>query len=302
MNKPQAEAALTHLDTAKTEIAPVYDAYRESTVQHLLANRSVTGQSLVDAEIGRRNNFKIVTSFVDNLPPYIASGASCYATTSFTTGTRYYRSLAVEADAEFAAQHLPAHLLWLETSAGALQSSSQETTLTPFYIVGERQNTMPAHTTEDKAATDLMLCAASAQSGPKDTYIKTVTVLDGELKVAREAALGIALKPFLDEEVAAMFDADAMRFVVPFREGAMHSSKLYTSFEPAHYKKVGSKTVKNGLSVVRNGSDETKRIADDVMTNFNVMDRLEHLAVAFGKTDALRKLLERIVEQGSPEA
>ncbi|HSX07567.1 MAG TPA: hypothetical protein VLG11_01605 [Candidatus Saccharimonadales bacterium] len=272
MDNNSAELARAGLGAFADVLSPQFREIREQLAAQLAGHSTLEG--LRNAELSGRANFEMISQFVEQLPTADENGFL--------------------ADDMYTARQLQANTIWLKMRN---EASRRWTAIlnTPYYIIGQRL-LPPARETYSKPTVQLLLFGATAG----ERGIRELTLWDDQYAIVENEAQRLAASDACDPEtLRSMFDQDAMKLRVsavnsPRRTYLARNDMLVRGQGAALFVRDYAKYVaRYGLDVKLSREKlETTRLDDAKLAEFDVMTRLDLLAVTFGKVNELDGLLE----------
>jgi hypothetical protein len=311
-NSSAGESAQALLDFYSEQQRGRYDELRDQ----LVGVTSVNGGQMHDLRVGpinRQANMKLVTGFVDLLPPAASYGSD-------------WRDTEIVAPDPFIAKQVTASVLWQRHDRKGWLSPHVHT---PYYILGRgigRTAVQRLRAGSDglqrkqNPTTEVLL--ASAGGG----LLKTVRVFDSELAAALVASGNEAATDYPASEVERMYDQtlDALRVdshapgsmiysyttgrrlhlldLDPLGGGPLRRDDTFQTTTPYAAGKVSAKIADKGMHAQPGRQLDPHEITDKDMSGFDVIHGIANLAVAFGVADKTRELLGQYGKTRQPLA
>jgi hypothetical protein len=312
-NVPSAgESAQALLDFYAEQQHKRYDQLRDQFV----GVTSVNGGQMPDlrvAPINREANGKLVTDFMALLPPTTSYGSD-------------WRDTEIVAQDPFIAKQVTANVLWQRHDRKGWLSPQVHT---PYYILGRgigrtavqrlRLGSDGLHRKQNPT-TEVLLAS------PGGGLLKTVRVFDDELASALVMSGNEAATDYPESEVERMYDRhrDALqvdsqapgsmiysyttghRFNLfdfdPLSGGPVRRVDTFQTTAPYAPDKVSARIVDRGMHAQPGRQLDSRELTDKDMADFNVMQGMANLAVAFGVANETRELFGQYGEARQPLA
>jgi|GEM_PF-1642694 len=278
MDSGSHELAQQGLEAYEAALAPFYNDLRAQLAGNLATNAAHLAD-LRSQEAQRRNNYGLIADFMDLLPA-----------NQDTT-----REDDIKVQDAYEARQVHANLLWLNEP---YSYSDNYGTVTPYYIIGQRQGGSDAGGELPKACQLLLYstCPSRRDNWGNLDALKVVTVWEDEYRASEKKPQLAAFREFTAEEMRRMFDPETGMLRIYLSPESMRTQLarpthgyLPRAFRPQKMEKMLSE---KGMHVKLDGSCDG--VIDDAdLAAFDVFTSLNRLATAFGKTAELADLHEK---------
>ncbi len=282
MDPHAAELARASLDAYAEVLGPKYDAIRARLVGALASN-DVTIEDMRYREAQLRHNFALVHDFMGELP----RGKN-----------------GIEAPDAHSARQVQANVLWINVAYGST-GSERHGEYRPFYTIGAKPADAEKYEYGRTAATDLLLFPATTDSHETLRY---ATVWDDQLAATvgqAQRLMGVSFEPV---ELRRMFNRDTGNLNIGSRTPGSMTTRLSDSYVLAiqpRFRDAQKVIATKGMAIKTSSSgiygSKINTISDTTLGQYDVFTHLNRLAIAFGKVDLLRHLLERRAEQAGED-